>query len=111
MLTLRYSYYRKIISLIIAAVFTFSLVVPPRTGFAQSISSLNLPPPGTMVAMSPGFTPPRMIALKLDPVNPLQFDFIVNTGELALLQEDFRVEADKLIKYFMASLTVPEDEL
>ncbi len=88
----------------------------PSVGFAQvtDISgsmSLNLPIPGTMVSPSAGFVPPMLRGLKIHPENPLRFDFIVDTGDSKVEGDELKKESEKLIKYFMASLTVPEDDL
>jgi len=54
------------------------------------------------IALSPAFEPAVLKGIKIHPDNPLQFDFIVSRGT-----ED----APRLIKYFIASLTVPEKDL
>lgn len=106
----RNSLRHKLICALVSIIFLISCVVPP-TGSAQSMASLNLPAPGTMLSISAGFHPPLVIGLRLDPVNPLQFSFIINSGQSGLQGDALQGEANKLIKYFMASLTVPEDEL
>src|SRR6185503_13580119 len=72
---------------------------------------LNLPIPGTMVTPTPGFVPALVKGLTIDPQNPLHFNFILDTGHTDLQGEELRAESAKLIKYFLAALTVPEDEL
>ena len=101
----------RILSAFIAFTFTFSIITPPASG--QMIPVLNLPPPGTMVTPTQGFVPVLVRGLTIHPENPLLFDFIVDTGhtDLDLNSEKFKKESQKLIKYFLASLTVPEDEL
>jgi NAD+ synthase (glutamine-hydrolysing) len=64
-----------------------------------------------MVSSSIGFTPTIIRGLTLHPDNPLRFDFIIDTGHAGLDGEAFKAESTKLIKYFLASLTVPEDEV
>ena len=49
--------------------------------------------------------------MTIHPENPLQFDFIVDTVDDHLQGEEFKKEANKLIDYFMATLTVPEGDL
>ncbi|VAW19165.1 hypothetical protein MNBD_BACTEROID05-813, partial [hydrothermal vent metagenome] len=39
------------------------------------------------------------------------FDFIINRGDDNLGGQDFEDESQKLIKYFLAALTVPEDQM
>ncbi len=101
----------RILSAFIAFTFIFSLVLPP--GYAQLIPQtlLNLPMPGTMVPLTNGFTPTLMTGVTIHPENPLRFDFVMDRGQSDLSGEPLKEEYRKMIKYFMASLTVPEDEL
>ena len=93
----------------IAFSFVSTMMVPPQTAQAQMM--INLPVPGTMVLTTPGFTPPMIYGLTIHPDNPLMFDFIVGPGDSDLDDEELKTEADRLIKYFLASLTVPENEM
>jgi hypothetical protein len=101
--------YYRFLCQIIAYVLTLSLVFGPTAAYAQNI--LGLPVPGTMVGLSPVFNPAIITGLKVYPDNPLQFDFIIDTGDDHLQGEDLKAESQKLINYFMATLTVPEDEM
>jgi len=85
----------------------------PSTIFAQSAPNtfLNLPAPGTMLSPSPAFVPTILKGLQIDSGNPLKFNFIVDTGDTKLQGEALKEESNKLIKYFLAALTVPEEEL
>ncbi|MDO8580134.1 MAG: hypothetical protein Q7S13_01475 [Candidatus Omnitrophota bacterium] len=49
--------------------------------------------------------------MTIHPENPLQFDFIVDIGDDHLQGEALKQESQKMINYFMATLTVPEDEM
>lgn len=96
----------------IAFSFVFTMIVPPQTVQAQTAPTvLNLPIPGAMVAPSVGYTPPMIFGITTHPENPLLFDFLVGRGDSTLSEEQFKQEADRLVKYFLASLTVPEDEM
>src|SRR3989344_5311763 len=101
----------RILSCFIAVSFVFNVVLPP--GFAQMASQtiLNLPAPGAMVAARPCFTPALINGITVHPENPLEVDFIVGTGDDKLQGKAFEEESTKLIKYFLAALTVPEDEM
>jgi len=70
-----------------------------------------LPAPGQMVALSPAFSPAVLKGIKLDPKNPFRFHFFVDRGDSSLSQEELKEESAKLIKYFLASLTIPEKDL
>ncbi len=72
-------------------------------------AALELPKPGTMVSLSPAFQPVLLKGLKVDPKNPFRFDFIVDTGDSPSLA--LKEQSSKLIKYFLASLTIPEKDL
>ena len=92
------------------------LVLPP-SGTAQRSSPLvgSLPKPGTMVRLSPAFNPPVLKGIKVHPENPFRFDFILDKGDFdnvgAYSNTPLRKESEKLIKYFLASLTTPEKDL
>ncbi len=104
----------KIFCGFLAFMFLFSVVLPPQPASAQSLAPttvLNLPTPGAMVPLSAGFTPALMTGVTIDPDNPLRFDFIMDRGQSDLTGEPLKEEYTRIIKYFMASLTVPEDEL
>ncbi|MBF0384700.1 MAG: phosphopyruvate hydratase [Candidatus Omnitrophica bacterium] len=102
---------RKVTSLIIAISFIFTSVVSPSYAQVISQSIANLPLPGSMVTVSGGFEPTIIKGLTIHPENPLMFDFIIDPGESGLYGEDFKAESTKLVKYFLAALTVPADEL
>ncbi len=72
---------------------------------------LNLPAPGTMLGPSPAFAPAILKGMTLHPENPLRFDFIVDTGNTHLAGDAFKEEATRLIQYFLASITIPEDDM
>jgi hypothetical protein len=73
--------------------------------------SQPLPVPGALVPLSAEFRPVMLNGLTFHPENPLAFDFIVNTGHTKAAGGALKEAADKLIKYFLAALAVPEEEL
>jgi len=92
----------RIICAFIALTFIFSIIVPPTPIYAQALpqSILNLPLPGNMVSLTPGFNPPLVKGITIYPDNPLRFDFLVSPGDNQLQGVEFRKESKKLIKYF-----------
>ncbi len=105
----KYSPVRKVVSLAVAAIFVLSMVAGPTTPLsAQYISTL--PKPGEMVLLSPKFDPVVLKGLTIHPENPLEFDFLVDHGETKQTAEEFKQETQKLIKYFLAAMTIPENE-
>jgi len=88
------------------------MIVPPPVVWAQFAPTvLPLPSPGVMVPVSPVFTPTLIKGIKIFPDNPLRFDFVIDGGDADFKGDDFKAESTKLIKYFLASLTVPEEDL
>ncbi len=101
------------IALVVLLTFTSSEVFPSSfissQAYAQTI--LDLPVPGTMVTTTIPFSPPILRGLTIHPENPLRFDFIVDRGETQLKGDELKPEYERLIKYFLATLTIPEDDL
>ena len=85
------------------------MLILPQGVCAQSVA--NLPAPGTMLLPSSNFVPPIINGMVIDVNNPFRFDFIIDRGDDNLQGEAFQKEANKLIKYFMTSLTVPDEEM
>ena len=90
-----------------AAVFILPLSATPA--YAQN--SLSLPSPGQAVTLSPLFRPTVLAGMKMYPDAPFRFDFIVDEGDAGLAGDAFKNETEKLVKYFLASLTIPEQDL
>src|SRR3990167_6110982 len=88
---------------------TQSLTLFPPNARAQTV--MDLPVPGTMLTLTTPFTPPVLRGLTIHPENPLKFDFIVDKGETSLKGDELKKEYEKLIKYFLATLAIPEDDL
>ncbi|MDD3375411.1 MAG: PEP/pyruvate-binding domain-containing protein [Candidatus Omnitrophica bacterium] len=97
----------KIVSLVITIAFLGNMILPTQ-GFAQMLA---LPAPGTMLTLTPQFAPPIIKGLEINCDNPLEFNFFINTGEENIQGEELKQETEKMVKYFLTSLTIPEDEL
>jgi len=70
----------------------------------------RLPTPGVMVHLSPEFTPAQLKGIIIHPENALKFDFIIYKGDQVLSEQEKKFEYTKLIKYFLASLAIPDDD-
>lgn len=101
----------------LAVTIFLQFTIGPGTAFAQlaatqNITTLNLPTPGSFVHQTADFTPLMMNGITIHPENPLEFDFIISKGDENYPSEEaYLKDADRLVKYFLTSLTVPEDEL
>ena len=105
----RFNPFFRVCALVTAWAMGFTLITPPPA--AQAKSTFELPVPGAMVTTSDGFVPPMLRGLRVDLERPFAFDFILDTGNANLDQLEVREEASKLIRYFLASLTIPENDL
>jgi hypothetical protein len=99
--------FRRILSAFICFTFLATTLCPPAS--AQTV--FNLPLPGTAVLLSQPFSPPMVRGITFYPDHPLKFDFVIDGGDEHLQGETFQKESMKLIKYFLASLTVPETDM
>ena len=76
--------------------------------YGVNAQTLNLPAPTQLLNVSQNYSFPVLRGLKLDPKNPLNIEFIIDPGaQKAVNQED----AGLLIKYFLAALTIPRENL
>ena len=78
---------------------------------AHASTVLGLPQPGTMVNLSPAYDPVIIKGLTVHKDNPFLFDFIVDVGQDRMSGEPLKREGEKLIKYFLASLAIPDKDL
>lgn len=100
-----FSVFKKTICSGLAGIFFLSLVVPIT--YAQEIF---LPAPGSMVSLSPAFEAPTLKGLNIHAENPFLLDFIVNTGTDKVQGQELKAESERLVKFFLAALTIPDKE-
>ncbi len=105
--------WRRWLNLFLLLCFVSNSIFPLSTASAQGLTQtvLNLPVPGTKVSPSISYTPVLIKGIKIYPDDPLRFDFVIDPGDTHFKKETLQNESSKLIKYFLASLTVPEDDL
>ncbi|MEI6437470.1 MAG: SNF2-related protein [Candidatus Omnitrophota bacterium] len=83
--------------------------IPLRAASAQEM--LALPTPGSRLSLSAATAPAILKGLRVYPKDPLRFDFILDKGDAPAADADLKTESNRLIKYFLASLTIPEKDL
>jgi len=91
----------KVIALTLAMVFIANLLL------SQAWAAM-LPQPNQLVGLSQNYSLPTLRGLKINPKNPLNMEFIIDPGT------DGKIDSDKaslLIKYFLAALTIPQENL
>ena len=105
----RFSLAHRIISLILLICFTVNFSLPSAS-YAQGMTNLPLLPQGgtyaagTLIGLTPSYTPILMKGLTIHPENPFKFDFILDSGNAKVSQAEFQNEGLKLAKYFLAGL-------
>ena len=99
--------FKRLIASLICLTFSFSNL---QYIHAQDFSINQLPVPGSMISTSAAYVPLMITGLSVHPENPLLMDFIVGTGNSGLNANQVKIESDRLIKYFLACLTIPEND-
>ncbi len=102
---------RKAISLGVILAFLANTFGPMPLARAEDF---RLPLPGAIVHLSPPLEPPMLKGIRVHPDNPLRFEFILDQGDSSVIPAQAGIqnqEAIRLIKYFLASLTIPENDL
>ncbi|MCA9394782.1 MAG: WD40 repeat domain-containing protein [Candidatus Omnitrophica bacterium] len=102
---------RRILSTLLAVMLAVQQTAPALAQTPSESVSLTLPAPGSMVRPSAEYDPVIVKGIRVHPDNPLQFDFIVDTGSAESDPDTLKPQAATLIKYFLTALTVPDDEL
>ncbi len=104
----KYAVRRSIASGILLAFVAPMVLAPVSPALAQSAA---LPLPGEMISESRAYAPAILRGLQYFPDDPLKFNFIIDTGDEILSEASLKVESEQLIKYFLASLTVPDQNM
>ncbi len=68
----------------------------------------GLPKPDSLLSKSRARSYPVLKGIKIDPKDPFKLEFIIDTEDEEEVSQE---EVDKLIKYFLATLTTPEKDL
>ncbi len=96
---------------IISFILVVNLILGSSFVYAQSTFIEALPKPGAMVLTSEAFTPILIKGLIVYPDQPLNFDFIIDSGNDSTDPVVINEQSQKITKYFLAAITVPEDQL
>ncbi|GEM_PF-5756626 len=107
--------FKRLIASLVCFTFIFSNLqyvhAQPVSSGGGAFSINQLPAPGTIVGLSEPFTPSLMKGLKIHPENPFLLDFIMDAGKNNLSSQELKSESEKMVKYFLAALTVPEKDM
>ncbi|MCP4653579.1 MAG: hypothetical protein GY858_09410 [Candidatus Omnitrophica bacterium] len=67
--------------------------------------------PSKILATTAHYSPPVLRGIRVHPDDPFKFSFILDEGDSKLGEKTLEDESAKLIRYFLAALTIPEDDL
>jgi len=95
--------------IMIPALVFSSIIIPLQRAYSQNLA--NLPLPGSRMSLSDAYKPMVMQGVNIYIDNPFEFDFIMDLGDGNYSEKFIKEESTKLIKYFLTSLTIPEDDL
>lgn len=99
---------RKVITLLVAFILAcVSLIDPTR---AQAVGFI-LPSANAVLGRGAVMDVPMLKGIKVSRTDPFRFDFILDPADQALSEKTLDSEALRLIKYFLAAVTVPEKDL
>lgn len=99
-------------NLIATVVLTGALIaqaVGPSVIWAKG--GLELPAVGTLVTATPAYDALMLKGIRIYPDDPFRFDFMVRPGQEVLSEVDQAAALTRLMRYFLAALTVPEEDL
>ncbi|MBF0384512.1 MAG: Maf family protein [Candidatus Omnitrophica bacterium] len=105
----RKCFFSAIVRCLLLTTFVSTAIIP--NSYAQSIDAISLPAAGAIVNPSGAFVPVLLRGLTVHPENPFRFDFIVDSGNTELNNDELKAESQRLVKYFLASMTIPKDDL
>ncbi len=98
--------FRRILSVLVMITLIISSL---RMSYAQTAEIL--PEPGQMVGLSASIAPAMLRGFSINPRDPFSFEFLMDRGQVVLTPDEKGAEYQKLIKYFLASLAIPEKDL
>lgn len=102
---------KKTVSLLVILCFSLGNPLYPSGLQANPYLSPSTTGPKELTLTSPAHRPWVLKGIKLYPDDPLKFDFILEEGDNKISDGQLKKEAQLLIKYFLAALTLPEEDL
>lgn len=101
----------KLLNLFILTTFILAQIAVPAAQAQQLPAMMVNLPVGAMIKPTAAFQPVQILGVNIDPENPLRFNFIVDKGDSGLQGDAYKAETEKVIKYFISSLAMPENHM
>lgn len=90
-----------------AVLVAFVTSIPAQTGYTQTIT----PAASQKIYTTAPFNPAVIKGLRVDMANPFKLYFIMADGDKSFSADQRQAEYDKLIRYFMTSLVIPNTDM
>ncbi len=95
---------------LIVAFLGLSVYVPQAQAEDFASTLLRSKEQGILVHLSPAYIPAHLMGMSIHTDNPLKFDFLIHKGDGSLSGTQKKQEYTRLVKYFLASLTIPDKD-
>ena len=105
--------FKKIYNIVLVLCLIVSWSLPVQNVEAKELLFLNIPSLSSVLDIGEIFDPMLVKGLTLYPNEPFKFDFIIDLGMEGYAYSNdhqFKQESMKFIKYFLATLTIPDDQ-
>lgn len=99
----------RVLTAVTALTFTLTGAFPVPLARAQQAAIL--PPAETISSPDPLFAPPLLKGVKVYLRTPFRVDFILDKGDTPPTDDQLKTDSSRLIRYFLAGLTIPENDL
>lgn len=96
--------FKRVCSAFMVGVFLISSLF---NSYAQSLPIIQ----DSIITLNQPFHPPVLKGVKVDINKPLSLEFILDKGDFESSSDELKQESIRLIKYFLASVTIPEEDL
>jgi len=104
----------RLTAMITLAAFCISIFTPEIFRLTPSATAAVLPymaEPTRLLSTTASFKPVNLKGLKVYPDDPFKFDFLIDEGQVVLKDQELQAESSRLIRYFLAGLTIPKEDL
>lgn len=85
--------------------------LPKATEKSYASALPYMPEPAQIITTSSHINLPMLKGMQFYQDDPFTFNFIIDQGDKDLGEEAFKAESNRIIKYFLSSLTIPEEDL
>jgi hypothetical protein len=104
----RFSPTFRVLAAFVCFCFLYEIIVTDILRLQSSVASAQVNMPSNLVLPSASFLPPALKAIHIDPQSPLEIDFIIDSADQSKVNQK---EVNKLVQYFLASMTTPEQDI